>query len=260
MYVEKFAQGKIPFLIIVGPTSTGKSEAIREVIKKVVMVDGNISLINFYEKLCDFKDWHFVLDDLPPKFYKDDDCNAILKALTNSTTSTPDGNVVRYDKQSVSQTEIVTKSRVILIANSWANASPHVKALEARAITLMFEPTNYEIHKEVAKWFNDQEVYDYIYELLPLMDRNNMRLYVTGKTLKSAGVDWQTSILQMVTSDKAVQLFLQMRDRVFKSETVRARAFARELGVSERTYWRLKKKLEKTVDEEVGENLVLKKK
>ena len=164
---------------------------------------------------------------------------------------------MRYDKQSVDQTEIVTKSRVILIANSWANASPHVKALEARAITLLFEPTNYEIHKEVSKWFDDQEVYDYIYELLPLMDRNNMRLYVTGRTLKNAGLDWQTSVLQMVTSNKAVQLFHQMKDQKFKNESERARAFADALNVSERTYWRLKKKMENSANEEVCENLVL---
>lgn len=255
-YIQRFAEGKFPFLMIIGSTSIGKTETIKEVIPKSIVCDGTLSAFEFFKALGGNLDWTFVLDDLPPKCYRDE-MLSLLKALTNSTSTSPDGNVVRYTKASVDPQSFTTKTRVILLANSWENIDPNVKALEARGITLLFNPTNYEVHKQVANWFHNQEVYDYMYESLPLIGRNQMRFYTTAAQLKRAGMDWKTALLGMFESDKAEQVLLQLQNQEM-SHRQRAAEFARLLGCSPRTYWRIKKRLEVGAPKIIGPNLKLK--
>jgi len=48
----------------------------------------------------------------------------------------------------------------MLIANEWSTLSESVKALESRGVTFVFEPSPWEVHREIAAggWFKDPEV------------------------------------------------------------------------------------------------------
>src|SRR5713226_4022568 len=58
--------------------------------------------------------------------------------------------------------QFTTTSRIALVGNDWRTLNADVAALEDRGHLLLFEPTPLEVHRQAARWFWDQEVFDFV--------------------------------------------------------------------------------------------------
>ena len=111
--------------------------------------------------------------------------------------------------------------------------NPNVRALEDRAIILHFDPSNQEVHRRVGEWFEDQEVYEFIAELMPHDQAVSMRHYCKGSQLRRAGLsDWRNSLLQMILPESRLACLVALQfEPVPRSEQERVDRFVASTGV-----------------------------
>lgn len=259
LYLGKFAAGSLGLVLLLGRHGTGKSESVRRILsasitcvdgdtegtEEALFIEGHMQPFGLYRHLWEYRDRPVVLDDLD-RLYADPDCVRLLKPLCNT---------IRHKRlhwltnATLNETGIpssfTTKSRVILIANEWKSLNPNVRALEDRAIILHFDPPNAEVHRRVAEWFDDQEVYDFITSIMSAIPAVSMRHYCKGSQLRRAGLkDWRISLLQMVISDPRVGCLLALQhDPAINSERERVQRFVSSTGCSRSTYFRMKSRL-----------------
>src|SRR4051812_39957645 len=75
--VNAFAQGKYNFAIVIGGTGIAKTETVKEMLKKenLIEVTGAPTAWGFYKLLHDNQNKYVVLDDVSPRFFKDEKTN-----------------------------------------------------------------------------------------------------------------------------------------------------------------------------------------
>ena len=86
--------------------------------------------------------------------------------------------------------EFTTKSRVVIISNDWKTLNKNVAALQDRGHVLLFQPGAAEVHAQVKRWFDDDEIYQWFGANLHRVREPSMRHYVRARELKGAGMDW----------------------------------------------------------------------
>jgi len=259
LYLSKFARGELGLVLLLGRHGTGKSESVRRTLSvtegvgkshaRVLYVEGHMQPFGLYRQLLDYRDQPVVLDDLD-RLYADPDCVRLLKPLCNTVREKRLHwltNLTMNDGQLPSSFTI--SSSVILIANEWKSLNPNVRALEDRAIILHFSPPIEEVHRQVAEWFHDSEVYEFIENFIPLIPAVSMRHYCKGSQLRRAGLtDWRTSLLQMIVPDsRAACVLAAQYDPSLHSEEERVLTFIEITGASRATYFRVKAKLASTM-------------
>jgi hypothetical protein len=259
LYLEKFAQGEFGLLLLLGRPGTGKSESVRRALgassnvndngdhagPDVLYIEGHIQPYGLYRDLWEHRDQPVVLDDLD-RLHADGNCVRLLKPLCNTERAkrlTWLSNLTLNDREVPAS--FVTMSNVILIANEWHTVNPSVRALEDRAIILHFDPSNTELHRRVAEWFDDSDVYDFIERILPSVTELSMRHYCKGAQLRRAGLpDWRSSVLQMILPDPRLALVVALQyEPSLESEHARVERFVTSTGCSRATYFRLKARL-----------------
>ena len=251
-YLQKFAEGALPLVLLLGPPGIGKTEAVKQVLdiehgtlSDALYVEGHVQPFGLYQGLWRYRNLPVVLDDLD-RLYANPDCVRILKPLCNTHPL----KRISWLSNAVNAIpelpmEFTTISNVILIANEWRTLNSNVRALEDRTIILWFTPPAIEIHRRTADWFDDPEVYRFIGSYLPHIPNLSMRYYDKGKRLREAGfIDWRKSLLQMMLTDRimAVVAGVQLDPRL-GSELDRVAQFVAETGASRATYFRLKKSI-----------------
>jgi hypothetical protein len=137
-----------------------------------------------------------------------------------------------------------TTSHFALIANEWRTLNGNVRALEDRAIILLFDPTNQEVHSHAEGWFDDAEVLAFISRWVDQVPILSLRHYEKGRRLRRAGfLDWQKSLLQMMKPDPRVMAIADLlADTALLTEEARVRQFCEKTGSSRATYFRFKKR------------------
>ena len=260
-YLTKFAEGQLNLVLLIGRHGTAKTEHAKRVIgfseeevhrkggdgagRRVLYVEGHAQPFGFYNALWEHRDCPVILDDLD-KLYAKPDCVRVLKPLCSNQ---PRKRITWYTKATMSgdgpPPSFVTSSNVILIANEWRTLDANVRALEDRAIILHFAPDNHAIHRQVARWFDDQEVFDFISQHLPFVSELSMRHYEKGRMLRKAGVlEWRTHLLQMMLPDKKVAIVAALQAAPeLGSDRERVDQFIRVTGLSRPTYYRIKQQL-----------------
>jgi len=238
-----FAKGKYRFLMVVGPGGTGKTEAAKR-LEGCVTISGEPTPFDLYKTVHDAADAPLIFNDVAQSFWTNQKTLALMKQLTetrrvkelqwNSKAPLQEG----YPKK------FTTESPVLILANRWKTLHEDVRALETRAeATLMWEPTAYEVHKEVhvGGWFRDQAVYDFIYDHLAIIPEASFRWYGTGAALRKARPDkWRSRLLEMMVGDVQMQKVAELlKDKSFASNAKRAKAFKETFGSSERQFYRL---------------------
>ena len=255
LYLAKFAAGELGLVLLLGRHGTGKSESVKRALgvspgeeccdtatKRVLHVEGHMQPFGLYCHLWEYRDCPVVLDDLD-RLYGDPHCVQLLKPLCNTqpvrrihwlTNITANSNDT--------PASFCTTSSVILIANEWRTLNANVRALEDRAIILLFAPSNEEVHRKVAEWFADNEVYDFIAHCIPMIPTLSMRYYAKALRLKKAGlVDWRNSVLQMVLPEGPAAIAWSLRLDADLTEEQRVARFMANSGRSRATYFRIKK-------------------
>jgi len=259
LYLEKFAAGEFGLLLLLGRPGTGKSESVRRALglapsigdngdrvePDTLYIEGHIQPYGLYRDLWEHRDQPVVLDDLD-KLHADGNCVRLLKPLCNTERTK---RITWLSNLTLNDHEVppsfVTTSNVILIANEWRTVNPSVRALEDRAIILHFDPPKAELHRRVAEWFDDADVYAFIERILPSVAELSMRHYCKGSQLRQAGLpDWRTSLLQMVLSDPRMACIVALQcESTLSSEQERVDRFVAATGCSRATYYRMKAQL-----------------
>jgi hypothetical protein len=259
LYLAKFSSGELGLVLLLGRHGTGKSESVKralavpdpaaqiavEAAGTTLYVEGHMQPFGLYRQLWNYRNEPIVLDDLD-RLYADPDCVRLLKPLCNTVkhkrlqwltnVTMNDGGV---------PSSFTTTSSVILIANEWKSLNPNVRALEDRAIILHFNPSNQEVHRKVAEWFDDPEVYQFLGQVLAVVPSMSMRHYCKGSRLRRAGlVDWRASLLQMVVPDSRDACVVAVQhDPRLCSEQQRVEQFVAATKCSRATYFRIKSRL-----------------
>ena len=260
-YMVKFAEGELGLVLLLGRPGTGKTETVKRVVgfdeeethrqgqggagRRVLYVEGHAQPFGLYGQLWEHRDCPVILDDLD-RLYGKPECVRLLKPLCSNRHAK---RITWYTNATLGSgglpSSFITTSNVILIANEWRSLNANVQALEDRAIIIHFAPTNVEVHRQVATWFDDQEVFDFVGRYLGCVPHISMRHYEKGSMLRGAKIaDWKNRLLQMILPDKrmAVVAALQV-DPELGSDKERVDRFVQETGQSRPTYYRLKQDL-----------------
>ena len=138
--------------------------------------------------------------------------------------------------------EFKTSSRVVIIANDWKTLDQNVTAVQDRGHLVIFEPSAEEVHREVAQWFWDQNIYDWFADHLHLIPNPSMRNYVRAAELQASGINWVQHLLSEIP--EKTRLVAELRaDPRFATENERIEAFGQRGGGSRATYFNHKKRL-----------------
>src|SRR5262249_21412051 len=139
--------------------------------------------------------------------------------------------------------EFTTTSRVALVGNDWKTLNADVAALEDRGHLLLFEPAPLEVHRQAARWFWDQEIFDFVADHLHLIAQHSLRTYGHAWELKQAGLDWRQGVLCRCLQGAALEVAKLKADQAFANEAERVQAFVQSGAGCRATYFHHAKKL-----------------
>jgi len=136
-----------------------------------------------------------------------------------------------------------------LIGNDWKTLNHDVAALEDRGHLLLFEPSPLEVHRQAARWFWDQEIFDFVADHLHLMAQHSLRTYFHAWELKQAGLNWRQGVLGRCLTGAALEVAKLKADPTLASEAERVRAFVQSGAGCRASYFRHAKKLRPITDQ-----------
>ena len=132
-----------------------------------------------------------------------------------------------------------------IVAGIEAGSSAVVRtALEDRGHLLLFEPTPLEVHRQAARWFWHQEIFDFIADHLHLMAQHSLSTYCYAWELKQAGLDWRQGVLCRCLIGAALAVAKLKANPNFASEAERVRTFVQSGAGCRATYFRHAQKLQ----------------
>ena len=182
-FVGAFGRGRLNLLIIIGAAGLQESRVVRAAVGyEATYVEGNATAFQLYRELYEGRDRLMVRDDvvgLHVDRLLDSLCQtqAVKTVAWNSASRQLEGDGIprRFD----------TRSRMVIVGNDWKTLNANVAAVEGRGHLVFFEPTPEEVHRRVASWFRDQEVFDFVAGDLHLITTASMRRYVAATELKA---------------------------------------------------------------------------
>ena len=218
-------------LLVIGTNGIGKSRTCEELYgsKNVAAISGKPSGWGFYQWVYDNRDKRILmLDDVSKLAYKDAKFNPLLKNLLE----TRQYKTLRWPTDACDQVgipkEFTTQSKVIILANTWdSKSSEDYAAIDWRCISILFNPSPIALHHQVAAWFYDQEVYDFIWQNINIITVPNMRLYGNVSNIRRAGsLTWKTKALEMMAGNAMMaKVFKILTDPEYKATVQRIAAF-----------------------------------
>ena len=244
-YASAFAEGHLNFLMVFGDPGLGKSQRFRNAVgKEAGWIAGTASPFGIYRLAYEFMDRPLVLDDVDG-LYRDPNGVRLLKCLCQTDRV----KVVSWQTNAADVAGVPrtfnTCSRVAIIANQWGTLNKNVGALEDRGHAISFEPSAAEVHRNAVGWFRDAEILDFIESQLHLIEQPSLRMYVTARELKSAGLNWKDAVLNRMLSGTTLQVALLKADTSFCSEEARVEAFIAKGCGCRATYFNHAKRLQK---------------
>lgn len=243
-YVKAFADQCLQLLILIGPPGTGKSRAVRELGGDWCWIHGTATAFGIYQAAFEHRDQPIVLDDIDGLH-----CVAsglrLLKCLCQSEPVKQlswQTSAAALDRRGIPR-EFTTRSRILIIANRWESISLDAAAVEDRGHVIQFVPTPLELHRHASTWFWNQEVFDFIADVLHLIEQPSLRLYVRAWELQRAGLDWRGMLLSCCLNGAALEVARLRADPSFDSQEARARAFVKAGFGSRATFFNHARKL-----------------
>lgn len=245
--ISAFSGGHMSLLVILGPPGISKSQSIHAATRasSACVIKGRSTPADFYCKLFEYLDCPIVLDDADDLF-----ANKLTKSFIKILTETDQYKRVDYGTTShvLKEREVPpffhTKSACCIISNSWDADDSVCQAIESRAEFIYFRPNWGEVYKQVAKWFWDQEIFDYVRERIPVLRSPDMRLFVKAFNRKNAsknggirGLSWKAIIDDYIDDEDNLAIRKIMDDKSLPTPSLKIKAYER-LGGSRATYYR----------------------
>lgn len=253
-FVHNNDKNPIRSLILFGLPGLGKSKSFQNEIKGHghYVEGGKISPLRLYARLFKYRDETIVIDDVD-KLLKDRDSASILKCATHDdkVKTVPWDSTKLLGKKSKLPTKFRTSSRICIIANSWKALNDSIDAIEDRSHVLHFVPDAAEVHKRVANWWKDAEIYEFFGEHLKFIQKPSCRQYNRAIEKKEMGEDWRKALLShWGVSDREIS-FLAIQKEEFRTDGDRKAEWVRRHpspdgrpnGYSPASYDRLKRDL-----------------
>src|SRR5262249_51834248 len=132
-----------------------------------------------------------------------------------------------------------------------ANVTTSHAAIQSRAVTLFFDPSNVEIHCYVARWYWDQQIHDWFGQHLRRLPSLEARSYVHASQDKQAGPDGAQRVLETHCdrSERAALIVQDLQDDpAYPTREDKATRFTELMagvrGASRSTYFRIHRHLE----------------
>jgi hypothetical protein len=246
-YLRGFAEGHYNFLWLTGRPGAGKTEAVNAALTGNVLrfKGGQLTPLALYNSLYEHRGQPVVLDDAE-HILKDEVGRRLISALADTKPE----KLLTYATSSRlrgAPAAFVTTSRLCVISNAPVG-SKH-EFLRSRAVCLRFDPTNLEIHRSVARWFWDQEVFDWFGRHVDRLGPLDARDYVKAFQDKVSGRCWRTVILDTLGPARAEVIVQDLEaDPAYPTPPDRVRRFGELVGESgsgsRASYYRVRKKLQ----------------
>jgi hypothetical protein len=242
---KAFSSGNLNLLILLGSPGLAKSRTVRDMVGDCCWIEGNATAFGIYCQLYKNKNKLIVVDD-PDDLHADNRGIRLFKCLCQ----TEPRKRLRWTSDTTRRNGSVpeafwTRSRVAIVANDWRTLDANVRALEDRGHVFVFQPSTLEVHSQVAKWFWDQEIFDFIARYLHLLEQPSMRHYMLAWEAKQAGLDWRYMFLSRCLLKAKSIIAAQIRSNpAFATQEARVKAFIAAGGGSRGTWFRIAKKLQ----------------
>lgn len=255
-YVEMFRNGNVDLLVIESNGGYGKSRLVQDVMRDIpyVRIVAHATPLSIYISGYNHLNKPMVFDDVD-SLLMDDNNIALLKQFAETTNVK---NVAWFSTSEILTNNKIpqayeTKSRVMIICNSFAELSKKVQALKDRGFFIQFEPTNHEIINKI------KEIIKEVYPEIPLEDKErvlalleqysnfsnlSLRSFVKGimllKECKYRNINWEEKLLSQLNINPKL-IFLDKLLSEYETEKERLEKWCQYY--SERSYYDYKKVL-----------------
>jgi hypothetical protein len=245
--VDAFFAGHYNLLIIIGRPGLSKSWIFKERLdpSRAFLLRGYLTPFKAYQLLWEHCHKRIGVDDAE-SLWKNKLGRVLLRSLTEHTPRklVQWGSASRELKQQGIPCSFYTTSKCAFICNKFAfGDSEEHGAIIDRGHLVHFDPPPIEIHKEAAKWFYDQEIYDYIGERLDLVKNLSARTYTKVYERKKASGDWKRLIDDFFCHDAAMRLVKELESTNCK-KMEKVRQFKNKTHMSAATYYNYREQLE----------------
>jgi len=251
--VDAFHTGALPFIVIEGSPGVGKSRSFRpRAVSDCNVLECTTRAFAAYTWLYPREQVDAIALDDTEVLMGQPEGLALLKGLCQTEkVKRVSWNSTAADREGLPRSFDIS-AKVMLLANSIPRKGSSMAAVLDRGHLYRFEPTAYELHKEILRWgldgqfppHVDSEVYAFIGTNLSLIAQPTFRDYTKGTEKRLAGLDWKSWLMGRWGQDPkfiAITQILQQAaagDPSLATAKQRVRRFE-ELGLGpRRTYMR----------------------
>jgi len=237
--------------ILIGRPGLGKTEAMLKYLAlnpaKSHLITGKTTPLGAYKECYDYRHRLLIFNDAEV-LWASDNGKTLMRALTEHHAEkmlqwlSSSKNLDHYPPS------FKTTSKSVFVMNRFVSSNdPFYAAILDRGHLVYFDPPPAEIHQYCAKWFHDQEVFDFIAQHLHRVVGLTARAYNLTAEKKAAGLDWQ----QFFTTrfcDPGSKLWLVQKlvdDPKYPTVEDKIQEFIALEGGCKKTYYNYKAELEK---------------
>ncbi len=240
-FTTGFANDHFDMLVLAGRGATGKSEESGRALAghTCVEIPSHVTPLDLYKRLYEGKNQKVVFDEIDGLF--DNKQNVCLLKQLGETRDDKRISWMSSDRRAQEidggKGFFYTRSRLLILCNSFLVLNANVAALATRAVVVHFAPTPAEMLTKIKTFGTDAEVLAFLVSHHECLPEFNLRTYRNLENMKAAGLDWRMYAMQ--ESDVAPKI-IEIADLLvrYSSDTERLQHYS----TSRRDYYHWKPK------------------